>query len=108
MHSADDGPALLRWEGPCTLAEADLLRRSLLDVIAQTSAPVVVLDQAAAAVLAAGAAGILVGAHTRLRADGRELRLAALQPPVLRALQLMKLAGQLHIFFSDAAACDGS
>ena len=90
-------PVVVAFQGELTIAEAPGLRDRLLTAI-QSGARVVVADLSEVSFVDQTAMGQIVGARTRLVAGGGQLRLAAVQPKVVRVLGLLGLEGDLPVY----------
>lgn len=97
-------PLVIRLAGELGLEAAGPLRDTLLNAIRDSDAAVLILDMSAVSFADSTGVSALLAAHKRLNSEGRELRLAALQDPVLRTLQVMGLHKILRVHATLAAA----
>ena len=96
-------PIVVPFHGELTIKESPALRDSLLAAI-RAGGHIVVLDLSDVSFVDQSAMGVIVGARARLRSSGGDLRLAAPQPKVVRAIELG--GGQLPVYPSVSAAVE--
>ncbi len=92
------GVVIVRVDGPLFFADADHFRTRLREVI-DDGTPVVIVGAGAIHLTDTDGADILIQVAQELQADDRELRLAAVHPPVLA---LWRRAGLLDVIGEDA------
>ena len=91
------------FHGELTIKEAPALRDSLLTAI-RSGAQIVIADMTDVSFVDQSAMGVVVGARTRLVSNGGELRLAGVQPKVVRVIGLLGLENDLPVYPSVEAA----
>ncbi len=81
---------VLRVRGEIDVASAPELHAWLCDLVGQGS-EIVLVDMSEVSFIDSTGLGVLVGAETEMRQDGRQLQLRVAQPQILRLLELTGL-----------------
>ncbi len=87
---SDRGMPVLRARGEIDVASAPEFHASLYDLIGQ-HADTIVVDLSGVSFIDSTGLGVLVGAETQAREEGKALRLVVTQPQILRLLELTGL-----------------
>lgn len=110
VHQAEDHLIVVAVRGDVDVATAAILRREIRHVedrlrAAEDGKPrKVVLDLEKVSFMDSTGLSALVGAASRLRAEGAELLLARLSPPVERLLDVTRLRGKLKVLAEPDAS----
>lgn len=105
----EDASIVVRFSAPeLTLNhDVDLAVREIDEVLAQSKAPVLVINFAQVRRLSSAFLGKLIGLHKRLSANRRQLRLCGMSPDLANIYKIMNLQSLFKLYDSEEAAIKG-